>query len=113
MLRTWDFAGTLKFYREVLAFECKALLEERQWAELERDGVQLMISGPNEHLDETGPCFTGSFYFDCRDVDLLFERLQRAGVEICYPVETFDYGMREFGIFDNNGYLLQFGEPVD
>ena len=24
-----------------------------------------------------------------------------------------NYGMREFGIYDNNGYLLQFGSPLD
>jgi hypothetical protein len=32
--------------------------------------------------------------------------------KVCYPIETFGYGMREFAIFDNNGYLLQFGQPV-
>jgi len=30
---------------------------------------------------------------------------------VCYPIENFAYGMREFAIYDNNGYLLQFGEP--
>ena len=34
-------------------------------------------------------------------------------VRICYPIETFDYGMREFAIYDdNNGYVLQFGRPL-
>jgi hypothetical protein len=32
---------------------------------------------------------------------------------ICYELEEFEYGMREFAVYDNNGYLLQFGEPVD
>jgi hypothetical protein len=27
-------------------------------------------------------------------------------------IETIDYGMREFAIHDNNGYVLQFGQPV-
>jgi hypothetical protein len=27
-------------------------------------------------------------------------------------MEDFHYGMREFAIFDNNGYLLQFGQPL-
>jgi hypothetical protein len=31
---------------------------------------------------------------------------------VCYPIEDFHYGMREFAIFDNNGYLLQFGQPL-
>ena len=34
-------------------------------------------------------------------------------VRVCYPIEDFDYGMREFAIFDNNGYLLQFGQEID
>ncbi|MFN5228579.1 MAG: hypothetical protein ACK5Q3_18600 [Planctomycetota bacterium] len=41
-----------------------------------------MISGPNDHLGETE------------------------------ALEDFDYGMREFAIYDNNGYLLQFGQSL-
>jgi hypothetical protein len=26
-----------------------------------------------------------------------------------YPLEDFDYGMREFAIYDSKGYLFQFG----
>ncbi len=29
---------------------------------------------------------------------------------IVYPLEDFDYGMREFAIRDNNGYILQVGQ---
>ena len=32
--------------------------------------------------------------------------------EVVYPIEDFDYGMREFAIRDNSGYLLQFGQPI-
>ncbi len=32
--------------------------------------------------------------------------------KICYPIENFEYGMREFAIYDNNGYLLQFGQEI-
>jgi len=32
--------------------------------------------------------------------------------EIVYPIEDFDYGMREFAIRDSNGYCLQFGQEV-
>ena len=32
---------------------------------------------------------------------------------VVYPLEDFGYGMREFAINDNNGYLLQFGQPLD
>ena len=29
---------------------------------------------------------------------------------VVYPIEEFDYGMREFAIRDINGYILQFGQ---
>jgi len=31
---------------------------------------------------------------------------------IVYPIENFYYGMREFAIRDNNGYILQFGQEI-
>ena len=27
-------------------------------------------------------------------------------------IETFEWGMREFAIYDNNGYVLQFGQET-
>jgi hypothetical protein len=33
-------------------------------------------------------------------------------VAIFYPVEDFSYGLREFAIRDNNGYILQFGQEI-
>ena len=30
--------------------------------------------------------------------------------EVVYPIEDFEYGMREFAIKDCNGYMLQFGQ---
>ena len=32
---------------------------------------------------------------------------------VVYPMETFGYGMREFAVYDNNGYLLQFGQETE
>jgi hypothetical protein len=44
-------------------------------------------------------------------LDSLWEKF-RDKVVIVYPVEDFDYGMREFAIRDNNGYILQFGQEI-
>jgi uncharacterized glyoxalase superfamily protein PhnB len=57
------------------------------------------------------PLFTGSLYFRTDDVDGLWQRLKDKA-RICYPIDNFEYGMREFAIYDNNGYLLQFGQPL-
>ena len=31
---------------------------------------------------------------------------------ISYEIDNFPYGMREFAVYDNNGYLLQFGQEI-
>ena len=111
MLRTWDMAATITFYTETLGFGCTGASHEDGWAEVERDKVAIMLSGPNEHEGDTSPSFSGSLYITCNDVDELWQRV-RDKAKVCYPIEDFDYGMREFGIYDNNGYLLQFGKPL-
>ena len=111
VLRTWNLRATITFYTEVLGFECESLSEEQVWASLRRDGVAIMLAGPNQHEGDKVPAFTGSLYFHTDDVDTLWQRLKDRA-RICYPIENFEYGMREFAIYDNNGYLLQFGQPL-
>ncbi|HKD80926.1 MAG TPA: hypothetical protein VKH81_14610 [Candidatus Angelobacter sp.] len=44
-------------------------------------------------------------------MDALWDEIKdRANV--VYPLESFYYGMREFAIRDNNGYILQFGQEI-
>jgi len=112
MLRTWDLPGTIEFYKRVLGFECEPYEPDWNWACLTVGPVSLMFSGPNEHEGDVAPALTGSLYFRIKDVDALWSSLKDQA-RVCYPLETFTYGMREFAIYDNNGYLLQFGEPVD
>ena len=45
-----------------------------------------------------------------RDSELWQQIKERATV--VYPLEDFEYGMREFAIRDNNGYILQFGQEI-
>jgi catechol 2,3-dioxygenase-like lactoylglutathione lyase family enzyme len=112
MLRTWDINASVAFYRDVLGFTCRSQNEQWCWAHLVRDQVELMLSGPNSQEGDDAPQMTGSLYIVCNEVDELFASLQDR-VEICYPIEDFEYGMREFAIYDNNGYLIQFGRPLD
>lgn len=44
-------------------------------------------------------------------MDTLWAKLQDKAT-ILYPIEDFEYGMREFAILDNNGYTLQFGKEI-
>jgi uncharacterized glyoxalase superfamily protein PhnB len=111
MLRTWDLRGFIAFYTGVLGSECESVSGDWGWAALTRDEVGIMLAVSNQHTEETEPSFTGSLYFTTDDADGLWRRFKDKA-RVCYPIEDFEYGMREFGIYDNNGYLLQFGQAI-
>jgi uncharacterized glyoxalase superfamily protein PhnB len=100
---------SIRFYTDMLGFSCAN--RTNGWATLHCGLAEIMLSLPHEHLLFEKPGFTGSFYFQAEDVDSLWEKL-RDKVVVVYPPENFDYGMREFAIRDNNGYILQFGKEI-
>ena len=112
MLWTNDFDGTIDFYTERLAFTLLARMDEYPWASLKLDNSGVMISGPNAHTPHKEIGFTGSFYFNTDDVEACWAELKDKA-RVCYDIETFPWGMREFAVYDNNGYILQFGQEVE
>jgi uncharacterized glyoxalase superfamily protein PhnB len=109
MLAVNSMDDTIRFYCEVLGFECANRMEG--WAALRKDSVEVMISIPNAHEPFEKPTLTGSLYFTSDDVDDLWEKIKEK-TQVVYPIENFYYGMREFAIRDNNGYILQFGQEI-
>ena len=109
MLWTLDLNKTIEFYHQLLGFECINRIEG--WAVLKKDEVELMFSLPNAHEPFDKIQFTGSFYFRPNNVAGLWQQLKDK-TTVVYPLEDFDYGMREFAIRDNNGYILQFGQEI-
>lgn len=73
--------------------------------------LSLMLSLPNAHEPFAKIQFTGSFYFRIDNVDQFWEQI-RDKAPVVYPIENFEYGMHEFAIRDNNGYILQFGQEI-
>jgi uncharacterized glyoxalase superfamily protein PhnB len=104
-----NMVESIRFYSEVLGFHCANRTEG--WATLLCEPAEIMLSLPNEHLPFEKPEFTGTFYFQTEDVNSLWDKLRDKTV-IVYPLESFDHGMREFAIRDNNGYILQFGQEI-
>lgn len=111
ILWTDNMDETIGFYTQILGFTLMGRNDEWQWASLKKDDVQIMLS-QNDYEKPNGIGFTGSFYFNVDHVDDLWEDL-KTKAKVCYEIETFEWEMREFAIYDNNGYLLQFGQPVD
>ncbi len=111
ILWTKKFEETVTFYRNILGFDLAEVNMEYQWAALIKDGVELMISAPNGQVSFPAIGFTGSFYFNVNNVDELWEILKDQ-TDICYEIENFPWDMREFAIYDINGYILQFGQDL-
>lgn len=109
ILWTNKLKESIAFYTEILGF--KLMNENWGWAVIQKDDVLLMLALPNGHTAFKKAEFTGSFYFNTDDVDQMWQSV-RDKANICYEIETFEWGMREFGIYDNCGYLLQFGQEV-
>lgn len=111
MLWTTQLSETIKFYTEVLGFTMGEQNDEWGWASLHKDDVDLMLAKPNEHMPFNKPVFTGSLYITIDQVDQLWEMLKDQA-EVLYGIENFEWGMREFAIYDNNGYIIQFGQEI-
>lgn len=111
ILWTNKLEETIQFYTEVLGFICDEKNDDWGWASLHRNKVAIMLAKPNEHMSFEKPLFTGSFYINVDDVDELWLLLKDKTKHV-YEIENFPWEMREFAVYDNNGYILQFGQPI-
>lgn len=111
MLYTRVMEETVNFYVTTLGFSCNHYQPGDGWASLQLDTIEIMLAHPVEHIPFEKSTFTGSFYFKVNNVDELWNEL-KSKTKTCYQIENFEYGMREFAIYDNNGYLLQFGQKI-
>ncbi len=109
ILYTKEIQESIDFYTQYLQFKCTQQADE--FAYLEYDDISIMFSLPNPNIPFVKPQFTGTFYFQCDDVNLIWDFVGDV-VQVCYPIQDFAHGMREFAIYDNNGYLLQFGQEI-
>ncbi|REJ76197.1 MAG: VOC family protein [Acidobacteria bacterium] len=115
MLEVSDLDTSIRFYQEKLGFECQGVYPEDGeacWASMRCGNAYLMLTVRSPHSTVESPTFTGTFYFYPENVNDAWERFKN-GVEVEYPIEDFEYGMREFGIRDPDGYLLQFGQGLE
>lgn len=90
--------------------------EEYIWAQLLNGSVEIMVQR-RDSFEEDVPAISGAtigaaatFYMRVANVDALYEQYQQADIEIVKPIDTTWYGMKEFYIKDNNGYILCFAE---
>ena len=100
----------MEFYSGVLGF----VVVWRQQGDgggedcLLRWGRAELLLSTGSHLGDS-PKFTGTFYFNGEGVDDLYERVKDR-VSLVWPLSDMDYGSREFGVRDPDGYVLAFAQ---
>jgi len=85
MLPVVAIERAIEFYHDILGFKC--LSRDKGWACMTRDGIEVMLALPNEHLPFSAPMMTGSLYFKSDDVESLWVRLKDR-CEVVYPLEN-------------------------
>ncbi len=108
MLEVNNVEETIDFYVNTLGFQCLGHFE-KEWAQVQRDNISIMFCRRFSQKEHPNPILTGGIYLYTDDVDSLWEEWKDK-TQICYPIETFHYGMREFAVYDCNQYMLQVGE---
>ena len=114
--------ATIEFWTGPFGFTVRGRLDDEKgrplWCEVARDDVAVMFSshyhdepdgdhGHGEHHAELG----GGLYVNVDDVDALAAELS-SKVALEYGPQDMEYGMREFGVTDNNGFMIMFGQSI-
>jgi uncharacterized glyoxalase superfamily protein PhnB len=100
----------VRFYTEHLGFSVAWRVSGDGGGEncmLQAGQVAVLLS-TSTHLG-TSPQFTGTIYFDVDDVDGLWDAV-RLTADVVWPISDMEYGTREFGVRDPDGYVLAFAE---
>ncbi len=108
-----DMSATIAFYTR-LGFRltgCHPDAARPAWAEVRRDDVTLQFHTEAPVGTPASPALSGTIYFFPQSVEALAEEW-RGTVEFAWGPEVMDYGLREFGIRDPDGYHLAFAEPA-
>jgi uncharacterized glyoxalase superfamily protein PhnB len=109
-----DLQAAIEFYRDKLGFEAEFTLgEPPHFAAMLRSGILIYLKkvgqpDPGRKFRKEGKHYDVYIFTD--DAEALYREYAGNSVTIVEPLETTDYGSREFLIEDNHGHLLRFGQ---
>lgn len=107
ILYSSDVVKSLKYYTEVLGFDCKW-----DWGHpptfggVSKDGVQIFFC----EKDQGNPGTWLSIMLD--DVDEYYESIKTKGAIIQSPPESMTWGIREMVVEDHDGHCIRFGHNI-
>ncbi|HLK27307.1 MAG TPA: VOC family protein [Puia sp.] len=120
ILWTKDLQKTISFYETVLRFKGKSNFPN--FVSLSRGNIEIMFVVPQDEPEDCKdpndrteffpkPVLTGSLYFFAENMDELWKSVKNKA-EAKTPIADWGYMMRDFSIYDNNGYELVFGHDI-
>ena len=119
LLNVEDVSAAIAFYGELFGFEVVQKFEENnsiRWASLSKDQTQLML---NEHGDRSNDRRRLSdshldfvLYIGVTDLDEIWRRVDQKGYSPS-QIEIEDYGLRQFGFRDLDGYEIAVTGPLE
>jgi uncharacterized glyoxalase superfamily protein PhnB len=118
-----DMEKSLAFYRDVLGFTVSQSVPDKSpfvFAWITRSGADIFL---NQHMPPQAgqpDLFAGkqiggtlSMYLAMDGIEDLLKAVEAHRIKIAMPLHTEFYGMKEFAVFDPDGYLLIFAEQVN
>ena len=127
-----DIRKTVEFYQSILGFTLVMAVPDTQdgieqsfadgkeyvYALVSKDNVEMMFQKTESFkrdvlfAKDLSMSASVSFYMEIDGVDSFYEQIKNKGLN---PTElkTAWYGMREFYLTDNNGYILGFAEKSE
>ncbi len=108
ILEVPDIGAAVDYYTTKLGFWCSFTWPEqgdKTFAGVNLGDVQVYFSKGKT----TG---SGGIAFVVEDADALYAFHRKNGVEISEPIGDREYGLRDYGVKDLNGYHLSFGHYI-
>ena len=61
----------------------------------------------------TPKAHNGELYFDTDEIEVIYQRLQAAGVQFIEGIQEQPWGQRAMRLYDPDGHILEIGEPME
>ncbi|MDH1628741.1 VOC family protein [Pseudomonas mosselii] len=105
LLRCTDLDATRRHYRDVLQFTVTDTAQSTLTVQLH--DCSLLFTEAD--LWRLAPGCAGTLYLVVEDVDGYYAQVRELA-DIAWPLHDTEYGSREFGVRDCNGYYLAFSQ---
>jgi uncharacterized glyoxalase superfamily protein PhnB len=112
-----DMAASLRFYTEVLGFTIELKVPDEPpfvFTSVVRGGVKVFLNdlaGVTREFPEMTAGHTSTLFIVVDRVDDLFAEVSPRA-QVAMALKDQFYGMREFAVFDPDGYLVTFAQPI-